>query len=418
MGSWANSLHVKADDPKKVVAEIQNLLLARGYKLAAAPAKSRVGEGWTPRYVEEITAQYEGDPKDTGPKQSGPNQSGGTATADGFASNGDKSNTGRFGAKGFGKPGGGKQRFDGDFGESDFDDEFDEDFDNQDDDFDLGGYDDDDDIDEGDFGGFGGDEDEGRAVCIFQPNNGWVGVLDSSLEGNIELASQLSARLHTDTMLVMVNDSDSWYYWFHRNGQSFDEFDSAGGALDDDGEISGEWLEAMENEDEEKLHELLMSKAPQNIKFPDPSIGLPFQLAVLGAKIQAGQATFWERLKYRWLTIKFLWKLLTGKFSEAAMGYGYDVPHNPPDEDALRRHIERIQAFFPKAGEAELRELLPQCRFPSEDLLRKFLTIVELPWLYAYLSYTYLEEHSERELASHGIVHVTELRFDPPGKAA
>src|SRR5262245_1028503 len=138
MGSWANSLHVKADDAKKVVAEIQNLLLARGYKLAAAPAKSRVGEGWTPRYFEEIVAQYEGDPKGPGGKQSGPNQSGGTATADGFASNGDKSNAGGFGAKGFGKPGGGKQRFDGDFGESDFDDEFDEDFDNQDDDFDLG----------------------------------------------------------------------------------------------------------------------------------------------------------------------------------------------------------------------------------------------------------------------------------------
>ena len=61
---------------------------------------------------------------------------------------------------------------------------------------------------------------------------------------------------------------------------------------------------------------------------------------------------------------------------------------------------------------------MPKCRFPSEDLLRKFLAIVGLPWFYAYLSYDYLSEHSERELAKHDIVQVIELRFDPPGEAA
>ncbi len=88
------------------------------------------------------------------------------------------------------------------------------------------------------------------------------------------------------------------------------------------------------------------------------------------------------------------------------------------DDDTLARHIERIKAFFPNADETKLRELLPQCRFPSEDLLRKFLAIVGLPWFYAYLSYDYLAEHSEHELAGHDIVQATELRFDPPGTAA
>ena len=121
------------------------------------------------------------------------------------------------------------------------------------------------------YGEFDDGEPEGRNVCIFEPREGWVAVMDSSLEGNIELARELSAELNTDTMLVMVNDSDSWYYWLHRNGQSFDEFDSAGGAFDDDAdEPTGEWLEAMENEDEDKLHELLMAKCAAEHQVPSP----------------------------------------------------------------------------------------------------------------------------------------------------
>jgi hypothetical protein len=205
----------------------------------------------------------------------------------------------------------------------------------------------------------------------------------------------------------------------HRNGVPFDEFDSAGGDFDDDGaEPTGEWLAAMENEDEEKLHELLMSKAPKNVKFPSPDIGIPFQIATLGAKIATGQATFWERLKYRWLSLKFLFKLLTGGFSEEKMDFGFDIPHTEINDEDLDKHIERTKAFFPNASDEELRKLLPKCRFPSEDLLRKYLAIVGLPWFYAYLSYSYLSEHSEQELKSHGIVPATELRFDPPGAAA
>jgi hypothetical protein len=386
MGSWANSLHVRADDARIVVEAIEELFLARGYKLSEAPVKTRVAPGELSRQDEALVAEITG-------------QRGGRSSQ--HFKNGDA--RGRFGGNGF----------DGDFGESDFDDEFDEDFDveGMDDEFEDGRF--------GVYGEFDDVESEGRSVCVFEPRAGWVGVMDSSLEGNIELARELSARLNTDTMLVMVNDSDSWYYWLHRDGVSFDEFDSAGGALDGDAdEPSGEWLEAMENEDEEKLHQLLMSKAPQNIKFPSADIGLPFQMAALGAKVQSGQASFWERLKYRWLTAKFLFKLLTGGFSADKMDYGFDIPHTPLDDDALARHIERIKAFFPKAREQELRDLLPKCRFPSEDLLRKFLAIVGLPWFYAYLSFDYLEEHSERELAGHGIVQATELRFDPPGTAA
>jgi hypothetical protein len=407
MGSWANTLFVKADNAEAVAKEIETTLLARGYKLNTAPAKSQVGPGWMARQDEELVAEYFGK-------------------RDGASDEGSDAGQFRSGRGGAGVLRRGESSFDDDAefdaGEAEFDaDDLDDDFDDEfDEDLDVDAYADDEDDGGGSigFGGFG--DDEGRAICIFEPRAGWVGVMDSSLEGNIDLARELSARLKTDTMLVLVNDSDSWYYWMHRNGAEFDEFDSAGGDFDDDAaEPTGEWLEAIESQDEDKLHELLMSKAPQNVKFPSADIGLPFQLANLGAKIATGQATFWERLKYRWLSIKFLFKLLTGGFSEEKMDFGFDIPHAEMDDETLGQHIQRIKTFFPAVKEEqELRELLPKCRFPSEDLLRKYLAIVGLPWFYAYLSYAYLSEHSEQELASHGIVQATELRFDPPGAAA
>ena len=218
------------------------------------------------RQDEALVAEYFGEEGIAGWKQatgggksSGPARSPGRFAGDDrpFSVNGDRA------GKGFGG-----RDLDGDFGESDFDDEFDADFDvegmdEDDDDFDAGPL--------GVYGDFDNGEPDGRNVCVFEPREGWVAVMDSSLEGNIELARELSAELKTDTMLVMVNDSDSWYYWLHRNGQSFDEFDSAGGAFDDDaGEPTGEWLKAIEEEDEDKLHELLMAKCAAEHQVPSP----------------------------------------------------------------------------------------------------------------------------------------------------
>src|SRR5262245_12603792 len=60
-----------------------------------------------------------------------------------------------------------------------------------------------------------------RSVRLFEPRRGWVGVLDS--EPFSGLAQQLSARLNTDALSVLVNDSDAWYYELHRRGRSLDE---------------------------------------------------------------------------------------------------------------------------------------------------------------------------------------------------
>ena len=67
--------------------------------------------------------------------------------------------------------------------------------------------------------------------------------------------------------------------------------------------------------------------------------------------------------------------------------------------------------FFPGADQAALQRLLPQSRFPAEDLLKEFLEIIGLPPLYAYLSYDYRSDFGRKELAREGIVKVEEVRF-------
>ena len=249
-----------------------------------------------------------------------------------------------------------------------------------------------------------------RSICVFRSRGGWVGVLDSG--DAWELAPLVSAQLHTDTLLVLVNDSDSWLFDVHRSGLPFDDFDSAGSSGDEDG-VSPELQAAMDRGDEEAIERELLKNAPQGpIHMPDGS-AMPFpELALLGARIKAGQATFWQRCRYWWLFAKFMFQLLTGRWQANPIDIGFDIPRETPlDAETLRRHIERLQAIFPRADKKALRDLLPLNRFPSEELLRKFLAILGLPGFYAYLSYDYLDDHTREELQDEGIVWAGEMRF-------
>ena len=83
---------------------------------------------------------------------------------------------------------------------------------------------------------------------------------------------------------------------------------------------------------------------------------------------------------------------------------GFDIPRATPlDAATLRQLVERAKAVFPQANEKALRDLLPLNRFPSEELLRKFLQIVDLPGVYADLNYDYLQDHTVEELTGEGI---------------
>jgi hypothetical protein len=248
-----------------------------------------------------------------------------------------------------------------------------------------------------------------RNICVFRSRHGWVGVLDS---GDVcELGQLLSGQLHTEAIAFMVNDSDSWWFQIHRTGVPFDEFDSMGET--GDGEISAEMMAAIESGDEDALMREMLKNAPQGpIHMPDGSALVPPELALLTHRIQAGQASFWDRCRYWWLSIKFLFQLFTGRWQPHPIEMGFDIPRvTPLAAETLQQHIDRLKAIFPHADEQALRDLLPLNRFPSEDLLRKFLQIVDLPSLYAYLNYDYLEEHTREELGGEGIVWHSELRF-------
>lgn len=261
-----------------------------------------------------------------------------------------------------------------------------------------------------------------RSVRVFEPCQGWVGVLDS--ESFSPLAQQLSARLGTDTVSVLVNDSDAWYYELHRRGRSADEFDSSGegdGEGDgDDGEMSAELQEAIARGDEAVVEQLmertLLARAPSSpIYFPFGGMAPPIELSILGQRIAEGRASFRDRLRHAWLWLRFRFQVVAGWLGWRPMEVGFEMPRvTPLDRDSLDRHVARLKEVFLDADARALKRLLPLNRFPAEELLADFFGIVGLPRLYAYLSYSYLEEHSEDELAEEGIVSAFDLHFLTP----
>lgn len=263
------------------------------------------------------------------------------------------------------------------------------------------------------------DRDDQRNLCVYRAVNGWVGVLDS--EPFSDLTMQLSARLKTDTLSVMVNDSDSWLYSLIRRGQPFDEFDSSGEDPNGEGdEMSPELQAALERGNQREIEELIeremMAHAPSSpIYFPFGGIAPPVEMTFLAQRLREGRGTFRDRLRYGWLWIRYRITKMLAVFGRQPMDFGYDSPRATPlDNDTLEQHIERIREIFPSANVKELRKLLPLNRFPSENLLADFLEIVGLPRYYAYLNYRYLEEHTDEELAEEGIVRVAVLRFQTP----
>ena len=274
---------------------------------------------------------------------------------------------------------------------------------------------DDEEIDADDLEAFGAPEP--RNIAVYRPVNGWVGVLDS---GEVhDLAAELSARLHTDALLVMVNDSDGWVYGLYRDGEEHDNFSSLGDE-EHDGDVSPELQAAMDRGDEAEVERLMMREVMAHmptgpVTMPFAVAGMPPAMARIRGRMLTGQAWFWERWYYRWLWLRFMFQVITGRWQPGEPEeMGFDVPRSTPlDPAALTRHVERLREFFPAADEAALRRLLPRSRFPAEHLLADFLDIVGLPRRYADLSYSYLPDFSERELAVEGVVRVATLHFDP-----
>ena len=107
-----------------------------------------------------------------------------------------------------------------------------------------------------------------RTLCVAETRDGWVGVLDSDLMGLLTLAQELSSRLQTHAICVMVNDSDSWHYELFHKGREVDGFDSPGASpLLDLNELPDDMLE-MPNADElAEAMEAVMETMPAPCRF-------------------------------------------------------------------------------------------------------------------------------------------------------
>ena len=143
-------------------------------------------------------------------------------------------------------------------------------------------------------------------------------------------------------------------------------------------------------------------------------------MALLRERIVSGQASLWERLRYRagWVryAVRTVWRLvriLRGRGGEAH-GFGFDIPRATAlDAEMLEEKLRLLAELFPGVDRKALRDLLQKSRFPAENLLREFLKLVKLPSLYACLNYDYLQDFGPDELREDGIVQIAELRFAP-----
>lgn len=366
MGSWANSLHVRHTDPQAVVRAIRALSLAQGFEVDVGQYKpvKAAAESATPFAQDDTVDDLAGKPLE-------------------------------------------------DWTEEDFrrdDEEFEKALEN----YDEHATEPIPPVEEGP---------QHRRLVVYQPVEGWVGVLEKEGLGS-DLGQHLSVVLKADALSLYVNDSDSWGYEILRSGTSRNRFDSMG---DPDGEVDTEAMSpeleaAIARGDDDEIERLMnkeffFKNSPQGpIVFPDGRMAMPPEMAILKGRMREGKATLGERLRYFWLWIKFQARRFWGWLVPSSLQFGFDVPPTKPlDRETLQKHLDALKEIFPAADEKALAALLPQSRFPSEDLLREFLEIVGLPSLYAFLSYEYRSDFGKKELARQGIVEVAKFRFVKPG---
>jgi hypothetical protein len=348
MGSWANSIHVRHNNPAVVADAVRAIFLGQGYKAGEAQTvRAAVAE------ADDALPERLPQPEHVAPEY-----------------------------------------------------DFDSDEDQEAFERDLEGYD-----ENAPYGGEAMVEDSGpRRVSIYRPRGGWIGILDSVSFG--DLGSILSARLQTDALDVYVNDSDAWGYVLHRKGKKHDAFDTSGDPTGEgEEENNAELLAAIERGDEREVERIMFANAPQGpIVFHDGRMAPPPEMGMLRVRMKEGKATLGDRFRYAWLWIKFQFRKLFSFVWPPA--FGFDVPQvKPLDAATLDEHIAKLRGVFPEASEAALRTLLPQSRFPAEGLLAEFLQIIGLPARYSDLSFDYVSDFGEDELAADGIVHELTLSF-------
>lgn len=270
-----------------------------------------------------------------------------------------------------------------------------------------------------------------RGIHVSQARQGWVAVLENDPLSSVTLAAELSRLLRTYAIQFFVNDSDSWQYQLFHDGRQIDSFDSSeeeeseedwdGGFRDDElpsGNLSG-IEEAVRGKAQEFERKLLAE--------------MPADVQAIYRKMQTGLATESESEKYlQWMQAELPQKLgdMQRLIGEALYGLGLGLKPrggtggqagetsegaespSAQEEQRLRPHIERLQPLLIPGTPTDFAlELLGRQATFAEETLAEFLPLLGIAPVYASLSYRYLEEFSESELASQSVRMAEHLRF-------
>lgn len=240
-----------------------------------------------------------------------------------------------------------------------------------------------------------------RAVHVSQPVNGWVNLLDSDLIGSAGLAAALSLQLQSPVFQFFVNDSDSWTYVLYEQGNETDVFDSSGG-------FGGAGLWEAEEPDTIPFagagnmeHKAL--EAMQQIE-----AAMPEEIRAIQQRISQGLATQEELLELsQWIqdhSQQFMDQL------RSDIVHSIDQPQQP--EQDLSPHLEVLRPQL-AAGVSDKRvlDILEEQAVFAEETLAEFMSLIGVPAVFANLSYRYLEEVTDGELAAEGVQMKVHLKF-------
>ena len=262
-----------------------------------------------------------------------------------------------------------------------------------------------------------------RVLQVSEASCGWVNILDSDLMGLLTLAQELSSRLQTHAIAVMVNDSDSWHYELFHKGHEVDGFDSPGAApLLDLNELPEDMLE-MPDADE-------LAEAMQAVVETMPGLAdlvnslLPPEMREIQKKITNGTATPEETQKFNtWSR-----ELAEG----AAFDFGSatkkpddgDLPVAASDSDGngqaatkqqLEGHLHHLRPILASGVQPEkVKEILAEKAAFAEEPLADFLEMIGISRFFAQLSFQYQAEFSSEEIEDHGITFRLPMVFTRP----
>ena len=290
-----------------------------------------------------------------------------------------------------------------------------------------------------------------RAIRVSEPHQGWVSLLDSDLALGSELALEVSERLSTHALSVLVDDSDSWHYMLFASGDLIDEFDSMGEVdyddlLDDD--LPEDLLSSMAGPEMAELQQQFAERAEDFQQRIQDS--MPPEIREMAARWESGQAPTPEEMQRygEWLNrdmpdlmaemqemIAQLMPMLADQ-AEAA-----PPPRLMDDEEAdagdeqelseeerawlrldqldLAEHAEALGPLFAEGvGSARLAVALRAQSVFAEDDLRAFLPLLGIAPVWADLSYRYFEEFTPDELADEGVRIAAHLTFERGGETS